>query len=180
MQLCNCSYGWPQYIYGPLFQTRVPGHILSEYIRSTITWTCSAINLSSRVTVKWYPHRLERARSHVPWQSHPALFHRQRINVIPERFNTLLLYFQYINKYFSFVTHLRAKLQALSPVNRLVFLRFVQIFSQESIQPCTSSILIYLLNTLWCELLSFIAAKFSSHPATQSIRNGEKLIQNHL
>jgi hypothetical protein len=134
-QLCNCRYGRPHYIYFPLFQTQVPGHILSEYIRSTITWTCSAINLSSRVTVKWYPHLLERAPSHVPRKSHPAWFHHQRINVIPERFNTLLLYFQYISKYFSFVTHWRAKLQALSLVNRLVFLRFVKFFSRSLFSP---------------------------------------------
>jgi hypothetical protein len=180
VQLCNCSCGRPHFVYFPLFHTLVPGHILSEYIRCTITWICSAINLSSRVTFKWYPNRLERAHSHVPWQSHLAWFHRQRINVMPERFNTLLLYFQYINKYFSSVIHWRAKLRALSLVNRLVFLRFVRIFSQQSIQPHTTSILVYLLNTFWCEILSFIAAKFSSHPATQSIRNRENLIQNHL
>ena len=48
-------------------------------------------------------------------------FISRSINMIPERFKTLILYFQYINKYFSFVTHWRAKLQALSQVNRIKF-----------------------------------------------------------
>jgi hypothetical protein len=58
----------------------------------------------------------------------------------------------------------------LSLVYRLVFLKFVEFFPHESIQPCLSPLPFYLLTTLWCQLLTFISTIFSCHCVTHSIR----------